>query len=75
MALAVSIEAMREPISQGLSRPLAWRLQQLDRLTKLLADHENAVLEALAADLGKPPLEATFELVAIRQEQIGRAHV
>ena len=68
MALAVSIEAMREPISQGLSRPLAWRLQQLDRLTKLLADHESAVLEALAADLGKPPLEATFELVAIRQE-------
>jgi len=68
MALAVAIEAMREPISQGLSRPLAWRLEQLDRLSRLLSEHEGAVLEALAADLGKPPLEATFELVAIRQE-------
>jgi aldehyde dehydrogenase (NAD+) len=68
MALAVSIEAMREPIDRGLSRPLAWRLEQLDRLASLLSDHEEEVLEALASDLGKAPLEATFELVAIRQE-------
>ncbi len=68
MALAVSIEAMREPIDRGMSRPLAWRLEQLDRLTGLLSNHEAEVLEALATDLGKAPLEATFELVAIRQE-------
>jgi aldehyde dehydrogenase (NAD+) len=68
MALAVSIEAMREPIDRGVSRPLAWRLEQLDRLSGLLRDHEAEVLEALASDLGKAPLEATFELVAIRQE-------
>jgi aldehyde dehydrogenase (NAD+) len=68
MALAVSIEAMREPIDLGVSRPLAWRLEQLDRLTGLLSNHEAEVLEALATDLGKAPLEATFELVAIRQE-------
>lgn len=68
MALAVSIEAMREPIDRGMSRPLAWRLDQLDRLTGLLSNHEAEVLEALATDLGKAPLEATFELVAIRQE-------
>jgi aldehyde dehydrogenase (NAD+) len=68
MALAVSIEAMREPVDRGISRPLAWRLEQLDRLAGLLSDHEDEVLEALATDLGKAPLEATFELVAIRQE-------
>ena len=68
MALAVSIEAMREPIDRGMSRPLAWRLEQLDRLTGLLSNHQAEVLEALATDLGKAPLEATFELVAIRQE-------
>jgi len=28
----------------------------------------DAVLEALASDLGKPPVEAYFEVVAIRQE-------
>jgi aldehyde dehydrogenase (NAD+) len=68
MALAVSIEAMRGPIDRGVSRPLAWRLEQLDRLAGLLDDHEAEVLEALATDLGKAALEATFELVAIRQE-------
>ena len=68
MALLLSIEAMREPIDRGVSRPVAWRLEQLDRLAGLLANHEAEVLEALATDLGKAPLEATFELVAIRQE-------
>ncbi len=68
MALALSIEAMREPIDRGISRPLTWRLEQLDRLAGLLSTHEAEVLEALATDLGKAPLEATFELVAIRQE-------
>ncbi len=68
MNLSLSPASMREPVSQGLTRPLAWRLQQLDRLEALLQSHEAAVLEALAGDLGKPPLEASFELVAIRQE-------
>ena len=66
--LATPIAAMRAPVSAGLSRSLAWRLEQLDRLAALLSQHEAEVLEALAADLGKPPLEASFELVAIRQE-------
>ncbi len=59
---------MRTAVDRGDTRPLRWRLEQLDRLEALLKQHEPAVLEALAADLGKPPLEATFEIVAIRQE-------
>ena len=66
--LQIPIEAMRQAISEGHTRPLDWRLQQLARLEHLLETHEPAVLEALAADLGKPPLEAHFELVAVRQE-------
>ena len=68
LVLSPSIDAMREPVNRGETRPLAWRLEQLERLHTLLQRHEQAVLEALAADLGKPPLEACFELVAIRQE-------
>jgi aldehyde dehydrogenase (NAD+) len=59
---------MRAPVSTGLTRSLAWRLEQLDRLGGLLRDQEATVLEALAGDLGKPALEATFELIAVRQE-------
>ena len=66
--LVTSIAAMRAPVDAGQTRSLAWRLEQLDRLTAVLQQHEAEVLEALAADLGKPPLEATFELIAVRQE-------
>lgn len=66
--LPVPLETMREPVSLGLTRPRAWRLEQLDRLDALLSRHRLAVLEALAADLGKPALEASFELVAVQQE-------
>ncbi|MCT0201180.1 aldehyde dehydrogenase family protein [Synechococcus sp. CS-603] len=67
-ALALSLERLREPVRQGTTAPLAWRLQQLEGMAELLNSHEQAVLDALAADLGKPPVEAYFELVAVRQE-------
>lgn len=59
---------MREPIRQGHSRPLAWRLLQLERLATLLREAEAAMAEALASDLGKPPLEALFETIAVTTE-------
>ncbi|MEI7951783.1 MAG: aldehyde dehydrogenase family protein, partial [Synechococcaceae cyanobacterium ELA182] len=66
--LPVSIAAMREPVSRGATRSLAWRLEQLDRLKALLKAAEQPLLEALALDLGKPPVEATYERIAISQE-------
>lgn len=63
-----AVDSLREPVSQGLTRPLAWRREQLARLTALLDGAEEAILAALAADLGKPPVEAYFEVVAVRQE-------
>ena len=53
-----TVAALRLPVTQGDTLPLAWRLEQLDRLERLCAEGEDAVLAALAADLGKPPLEA-----------------
>ncbi|WP_231598039.1 aldehyde dehydrogenase family protein [Synechococcus sp. CBW1002] len=66
--LAVPVASMREPVERGDTRPATWRLQQLERLERLLATHEEEVLDALAADLGKPAVEGFFELVAVRQE-------
>jgi aldehyde dehydrogenase (NAD+) len=63
-----TVAALRQRVTQGDSLPVAWRLEQLDRLERLCAEGEGTVLEALAADLGKPPVEAFFELVAVRQE-------
>ena len=59
---------MRQLVVGGTTRPLQWRLEQLDRLDAALSANSNAVLEALAKDLGKPDVEAYFEVVAVRQE-------
>ena len=59
---------MRQPVELGHTRPLAWRLDQLNRLERLLHQRQPQVLEALKADLGKPPVEALLELRTIRQE-------
>ncbi len=59
---------MQDNVGQGLTRAAAWRREQLLRLSELVEQHEQEVLEALAADLGKPPTEAFFEIVSLRQE-------
>ncbi|MFZ9464148.1 MAG: aldehyde dehydrogenase family protein, partial [Vulcanococcus sp.] len=59
---------MRHVVSSGRTRPLAWRLAQLELLERAVETHSDAVLDALAADLGKPPVEAFYELVAVQNE-------
>ncbi len=72
-ALPVSIATMREPVSRGSTRSLAWRLEQLDRLKALVDAAAKPLLEALALDLGKPPVEAAYELIGVGQElQVAR---
>ena len=59
---------MQESVGSGMTRPLAWRKEQLGRLMTLVEQHEQDVLKALQKDLGKPATEAFFEIVALRQE-------
>ncbi|WP_411867876.1 aldehyde dehydrogenase family protein [Vulcanococcus limneticus] len=66
--LTPPITSLRQPVSDGRTRPLAWRLEQLQRLEQAVQERADAVLQALATDLGKPPVEAYFELVAVQQE-------
>lgn len=48
----------------GTTRPLAWRLAQLAGLRAMLAERGPDLERALAADLGKPPLESHLTEVA-----------
>ncbi|MXW40290.1 MAG: aldehyde dehydrogenase family protein [Synechococcus sp. SB0668_bin_15] len=64
---ASRIARQRRLVTQGRTRPLAWRLEQLGRLEKALQPEEE-LLEALAADLRKPPVEAHYEISSVRQE-------
>lgn len=62
------LEQMRDQVGSGMTRSQGWRMEQLNRLGELITNHEQEVLEALSADLGKPQTEAFFELIALRQE-------
>ena len=56
LQVTAPIAAMRQLVSDGTSRPLQWRLEQLDRLEAALSANSDAVLAALASDLNKPCL-------------------
>lgn len=51
------MQRLRHSYISGLTRPLNWRQQQLQQLTALLNDHEQALLQALEQDLGKSAAE------------------
>ena len=65
---AIRLEQMRDRVNRGETRSLKWRLEQLKRLRALVMNNEQEVLKALEQDLGKPPTEAYFEVVALLQE-------
>ncbi len=48
---------LREQFEHGRTRPLEWRLAQLHGLSRLLEEQETELLDAMAADLGRPGFE------------------
>lgn len=49
---------LRATFADGLTKPLEWRERQLGALARMMTERENEIIEALRADLGKPPLES-----------------
>ena len=55
-----AVEAQREFFLRGKTLSVDWRIRQLKRLRDAVKRHEGALLEALAADLGRSEAEAYF---------------
>jgi aldehyde dehydrogenase (NAD+) len=55
-----AVEAQREFFLRGETLSMDWRIRQLKRLRDAVKRHEGALLEALAADLGRSEAEAYF---------------
>lgn len=51
------LNRLRQTFATGRTRPLAWRLEQLAGLRRMLVEREDEFVAALAADLGRPPFE------------------
>ncbi|MEX1104917.1 MAG: aldehyde dehydrogenase family protein [Ilumatobacteraceae bacterium] len=52
------VDAARAEFTAGRTRPRAWRVATLTRLRALVQEHEERLLDALAADFAKPRFEA-----------------
>lgn len=68
-----TVKKLRRQFDSGLSRPLAWRRDQLDALDHLLEENEGRIEKALADDLGKPPQEVLLGEVALVRSEIRHA--
>lgn len=52
------VERLRSTFTSGRTRSIPWRRAQLHALASMLTDNEDAILDALATDLGKPRFES-----------------
>jgi aldehyde dehydrogenase (NAD+) len=53
-----AVAELRKQFATGRTRPLQWRLDQLDGIERLVTEREPEIAAALAADLGRPAAEA-----------------
>jgi len=59
---------LQDLVLSGKTRQEKWRRKQLNALSSLIENHQQEILDALKQDLGKPPTEAFFEIIAVKQE-------
>ncbi|MFM2064217.1 MAG: hypothetical protein RLZZ507_3888 [Cyanobacteriota bacterium] len=68
-AISDNINKQRTYFSSGKTKEIDFRRQQLTILKQLIIDNEQAIIQALQADLHKPELEAvTSEIVFVLKE-------
>ncbi|WP_242112497.1 aldehyde dehydrogenase family protein [Luteimonas aquatica] len=56
------LDAQRARFDSDATKPLAWRMDQLDRMERMLRERQDAFCAALHQDFGKPPFEQLFEI-------------
>jgi aldehyde dehydrogenase (NAD+) len=59
------VAQQRQFFQTGQTQPIAFRLQQLQRLKQAVLDYQDQILEAVRLDLSRPTFEGYFELSAI----------
>lgn len=65
--IATVLQRQREFFATGATQPYAFRQAQLLKLKAAIAKHQQAILAAVRADLGRPEFEAYFELSVVNE--------
>ena len=66
-----TVAALRRAFEGGLTRPLEWRRAQLIALKDLLRHGEDALIDAMRVDLGKPVVEIRLTDLSFVAAEIG----
>lgn len=72
-AIPQALNALRSYYEKGTTRPLKFRLQQLQKLKDALRRYEEAITEALRLDLGKPAFESYASEIGFMYDEIRHA--
>ena len=67
---AALVRRQRTYFQTGATLPYEFRVQQLRQLKRMFKENEEAILQALATDLGKPAFEAFASEIAFVYEEI-----
>ncbi|WP_302184691.1 aldehyde dehydrogenase [Planktothrix pseudagardhii] len=74
-AIQSLIQQQRDFFATGQTQDIQFRLEKLYRLKQAIADHETAIINAVKADLGRPDLEAYFELAPVAEINYAIKHL
>ena len=69
------IHKQRQFFATGKTKDVEWRIEQLRRLKQAIVDEQEAIINAVKADLGRPDFEAYFELAAISEINYALKHL
>lgn len=56
------LDTQRENFLSDATKSYAWRMDQLDRMERMLTENKDSFCAALHQDFGKPPFEQLFEI-------------
>ena len=73
MPVTATVRRARDFFATGATRPLAFRREQLQKLSTALQQYEPVILAALQADLGKSPYQTLSTELGLVQAEINHA--
>ncbi len=65
-----TVATLRGAFDRGVTRPVEWRVRQLAALSHILDEAGGELVDALVADMGKPPVEARFTDIAFTAAEV-----
>jgi aldehyde dehydrogenase (NAD+) len=66
-SLQVLVQQQRNFFGTGQTKPIAFRIQQLQNLQQAITNYQAAIVEAAKQDLGRPEYEAYFEIATVAE--------